>query len=236
MPDSYFSLQLAFALRHAVQAQVPFEVAVARCTNLRRRLNLGGPSCVSRWGEFLAEMRRLQSDPSALLATCVAFHDARPPAVPARSFGCFAYEPPNAAGVLRMHFMPPAGASSSPLAAVNMAARRAELGEMFSHVLRNEKGVRSVLGVSWLYNLDAYKRLFPSAYVASVKKPWFPLHLNGSSTWGQVLDWRGQVKPEMRAALLSRLHLMDAEAPWIVFPLQAMAATCGVQAFHELLS
>lgn len=107
---------------------------------------------------------------------------------------------------------------------------------MFSHILRTEKGVKSVVGVSWLYNLDAYKRLFPSAYVASLRTPWFPLHLNGSSTWGQVLDWRQEVKPALKAVLLSRLHLMRAQAPWEVFPLRAMVATSEAEVFYELLT
>jgi hypothetical protein len=66
--------------------------------------------------------------------------------------------------------------------------------------------------MSWLYNLDAYKRLFPSAYRRSVREPGFAPHLNGTSTWGQVLDWRQQVKPAMRDAVLANLACLDVRA------------------------
>lgn len=235
MLEDYFSLQLTVASHYATEARVPFELAVARCTNLRRRLHLWGPPGAARWDAFLSQMRKQAIDRAALLSTCSAFHRCRPQAAPTRLFGCFSYDSPDAAGVLRVHFMPPENISASPLAAASLHARAGELRAMFAHIRRTERNAESVMGVSWLYNLDAYKRLFPSAYVAAIRPPWFPLHLNGSSTWGQVLDWRQGVKPAMRDGLLGRLHLMKAEAPWEVFPLQALAANCNVRAFYELL-
>lgn len=233
MPEDYFALQLTFASHCAAVAKVPFDVAVARCTNLRRRLNLGGPGGADRWEILLARMRASAHDPAALIAMCREFHDTRPDAVAARAFGCFSYEPADAAGVVRMHFMPPADIASSPLAAANAPHRRQELREMFLHIRRTEPSARSVLGISWLYNLDAYRRLFPADYVTSIRRPWFPLHLNGSSTWGQVLDWRQDVKPAMRRALLDRLGELNAAAPWEIFPLQAQVASCALDAFDE---
>jgi len=114
-----------------------------------------------------------------------------------------------------------------------MAARTAELRALFAHVRQHKSDVTRVRGVSWLYNLDAYRRLFPPEYGAAVKLPAFPLHLNGSSTWGQVLDWRQTVKPSVREALLSRLGEMTVEAPWKVFPLPALVASCHVDRFYE---
>ncbi|MDB6002642.1 MAG: hypothetical protein JWP52_4341, partial [Rhizobacter sp.] len=130
----------------------------------------------------------------------------------------------------------PEDTQASPLASASIAARLNELRAMFSHVRRTERHVASVRGVSWLYNLDAYKRLFPPSYAASVQAPWFPLHLNGSSTWGQVLNWRQEVKPAVRDAVLARLPAMKITGPWECFPHQALVATSDVEAFYELLT
>ncbi|WP_295523690.1 hypothetical protein [uncultured Pseudacidovorax sp.] len=236
MPSAYFSLQLTFAAHYAIAAGVPFDVAVARCTNLRRRLHLWGPSGAEQWAIFLAELRKVSPDQAALLSTTLKFHEARPPLAPAPTFGCFSYDSPTAAGVLRVHFMPPEGLAASPLAAVAVDALRHELRAMFQHVRSAHLEARSVMGVSWLYNLQAYTRLFPQVFVESIQPVSGPLHLNGSSTWGQVLDWRQQVKPAVREELLRRLVGMDTTAPWRVFPLQPQMATCDVHAFHDLFT
>jgi hypothetical protein len=111
-----------------------------------------------------------------------------------------------------------------------------ELCELFSHVRPAERGVLSVRGISWLYNLDAYRRLFPRSYAMSIQPIDVPLHLNGSSTWGQVLNWRQEVKPDVRDALLARLFTMRADAPWEAFPFQALTATSDVAEFYELFT
>ena len=104
---------------------------------------------------------------------------------------------------------------------------------MFSHIRRTERGVLSVRGISWLYNLEAYRRLFPHSYVISIQPVDVPLHLNGTSTWGQVLNWRQEVKPDMRDALVGRLGTLRKEPPWKVFPLQALTATSDIADFYE---
>ncbi|VTU21446.1 hypothetical protein H6CHR_01592 [Variovorax sp. PBL-H6] len=117
-----------------------------------------------------------------------------------------------------------------------MGARVQELCALFSHVRRTERNFLSVRGVSWLYNRDAYRRLFPRSYAMSIRPVAAPLHLNGSSTWGQVLNWRQEVKPDMRDALVDRLDTMKAEAPWETFPLQALTATGDIGKFFEVFT
>jgi hypothetical protein len=235
MLEDYFALQLTVAAHYAAAAVVPLDVAHTRCTNLRRRVSLWGPEGEQPWNDFLAQARRAASDQAAVLAICSARYAMRPGIEMQRSFGCFSYDVPDAAGVLRIHFMPPDGLRTSPLALANISDRRHELHTLFSHVRRTQSRAAAVRGVSWLYNLDAYRRLFPAPYVASIERPSFPVHLNGSSTWGQVLNWRQQVKPAVREVLLARLGAMNIDAPWVVFPHQALVASSEVAAFYELL-
>jgi len=236
MLEDYFSLQLKLAARYSIAADVPFCAAIEHCTNLRRRLNLWGPAGASRWTAFLAEVRRLGQDDAAALSLCIAWHEARPHQETSRSFGCFSFDPPDSAGTLRLHFMPSEGTQTSPLASPNVDARVRELRALFLHVRRTEGTAACVRGISWLYNLEAYRRLFPPSYSASVRTPWFPLHLNGSSTWGQVLNWRQEVKPTVRDAVLARLPTMKRDAPWEVFPCKALVATGRIDAFYELFT
>jgi len=234
MDEDYFSLQLSVAAHYAGAADVPFGVAIDRCTNLRRRFNLWGSAGGARWKEFLDETNSISNDHAATLSLCMKLHERRPRIKAGQSFGCFSFDPPDAAGVLRIHFVPPKDTSASPLASENVQARMSELRALFSHVKRTEQVV-SVRGVSWLYNIDAYKRLFPRSYTASIRAASFPLHLNGSSTWGQVLNWRQAVKPAMREALLARLPTMQIDSPWKIFPYQPLVACSDVDAFYELL-
>lgn len=236
MPEDYFSLQLRFAQHYALAANVPFSRSISHCTNLRQRLNLGGPAGAKRWNDFLAQVGASVESRSAVLSLCMELYAARPRLAASRSFGCFSFDPPDAGGVLRIHFVPPETPTESPLASANIDGRIQELRALFSHVLRTERDVLSVRGVSWLYNLDAYKRLFPPAYAASVGPVSFPLHLSGSSTWGQVLNWRQELKPAMGRAVLARLPTMRVDAPWEIFPLQALTATAEIADFYELFT
>ena len=231
--EEYFSLQLSFAERYAAVAGLPLGASIAHCTNLRRRLNLWGPAGANRWTDFIARIGDPKNDRRDALSLCTQWYEDRPRLAAARSFGCFSFDPPDVGSVLRIHFVPPGTLSASPLASANIGARVQELCELFSHVRRKEPGVLSVRGVSWLYSLEAYRRLFPPSYAMSVQAIDAPLHLNGSSTWGQVLNWRQGVKPEMRDALLARMTTMSPEAPWQSFPLQALTAIGDVADFYD---
>ena len=111
-----------------------------------------------------------------------------------RQFGCFSFEPPNE-GVIRIHFSPNDTQDGvGPLAHPKYSRRVAELADMFAFI-RREHGTEAkfVAGGSWLYNLEAYRRLFPSAYIASLRINTTPSGLAGGSWWGQFVDHRENV-------------------------------------------
>lgn len=103
---------------------------------------------------------------------------------------------------------------------------------MFSFIRANHSDAQAVRGGSWLYNVDAYRRLLPPAYVASAQPP-VRVRLDGTSSWGQVLDFKGGVKPKIRAELLARARAVDLAAPWTAFPLPALAAGCTIDRFYQ---
>jgi hypothetical protein len=77
--------------------------------------------------------------------------------------GCFSYALPHA-DTVRLHFRNPTANGPAPLSAAQSQQRRAELAALFAHAKATAPESAVVRGVSWLYNLNAYRRLFPPAY------------------------------------------------------------------------
>jgi hypothetical protein len=105
-----------------------------------------------------------------------------------------------------------------------------ELAEMFGVIAERHREAREVWGGSWLYNLEAYRRLFPPDYAVFEPER---VRLDGTSSWGQLLDFRGVVKPAVRAALVENIGGMDVAAPWKAFPLRALGARGEVAGFYR---
>jgi hypothetical protein len=238
----YFRLQLQFAERLSEATGKALGETVTGYTNLHRRFGLGNPApgaapapLWTRYIEGLEERGSIQarSDWTQILYA-EAPEDRPPPG--RRTFGCFGCDPPNHEGAIQIHFInveddPDIG----PLDRRRQAARRAELQTMFGFVRGEYPHARSVIGGSWLYNLEAYRRLFPPAYGAARHIPDGAVRLTGTSSWGQLLDHRGQVKPDIEAALLARLPNLDPAAPWLVFPMRAMKTRADIGEFYAFL-
>jgi len=187
------------------------------------------------WNNFLNFADTNSSSLATVVEKCVHLHAFYSSNSSNSAFGCFSYNPPNVEGVVRIHFLPPLNQQSSPLSPDRIAERKYELKAMFAEISLLQPHARFVRGVSWLYNLNAYKRLFPSAFVTAIEEPRFPIHLNGTSTWGQVLDWRQRVKPDIEARIVSELPNMRERAPWEIFPLKALTTHCEIEKFYEHL-
>lgn len=119
----------------------------------------------------------------------------RGPADEVATFGCFSYARLNDVQV-RLHFQNAESEEHSPLAAERRGHRMAELRAAFEHIRRAEHGSPlRVVGASWLYNLPAYRRLFPEAYLATATA--VAPRFRNLPLWGQFLDKKGRVKQTM---------------------------------------
>lgn len=230
----YFDLQLRLAGAFAQRTGEPLGEVVGRLTNLHRRFGLGTIGDATPTPVWLDYCRGLEvhADPSARLDwTMQAFAAAPGSGTSAKPrFGCFSYDPPDSDGVLRIHFENRDLDDVSPLHADKLGRRLADAARMFAHVVQTHPDAVTVRGSSWLYNLEAYRRLFPPDYGASRRRV-EPLRLNGTSSWGQLLDHRGAVKPAVREAFLANLPALDPQAPWRVFPLPALAVSAPLALF-----
>jgi len=73
--------------------------------------------------------------------------------------GCFSYARLSG-GRIRLHFRNAETDGLSPLGIERRGQRLADLAALFEHVKRTLPEPLQVVGASWLYNLDAYRRLF----------------------------------------------------------------------------
>jgi len=88
-----------------------------------------------------------------------------------------------------------------------------------------------VHGTSWLYNVPAYRRLFPTAYIASARPV---ARLRALSLWGQFLDRNGCVRNDAAAMLLARIERASDFANLLsCFPLQALSVQASVEVFAD---
>jgi hypothetical protein len=146
----------------------------------------------------------------------------------------FACEAPNEDGAVRIHFRNRVNTETvGPLDRFNIARRREELTEMFAHVARAWPQTKSVLGGSWLYNTEGYRRLFPTAYTESRKPLEGPRSIHGLSTWGQFVDFRGGVKPQVAETFRRNLATLDPAQPWLAFPYPVLMVSAPFEAFRE---
>ncbi|MEM5315304.1 hypothetical protein [Paraburkholderia sp. JHI869] len=240
---AFYDLQVRFARTAARLADVPLAAALLDCTNLYVRFGAGRAFDRTHplWEGYV---RGLDGHASVdeqcewtwrYLQRCPTQQGA--PAVVA-TFGCFSYAHEPHGGV-RLHFNAQTDSGMSPLDLRQLAARRGELRALIRHLrgsLRESgcaPGDRLVHGTSWLYNLPAYRRLFPADYVASAQPV---ARLRALSLWGQFLDRNGCVRNDAAAVLLARIERISAFADVLpCFPLQALAVQASVEVFAAFL-
>ncbi len=233
--EGWFRLQLTLADAVVARTGAPLDEAVLALTNLHRRFGLGdagaGP-LAPVWTRFVEALKAAPTLEARVAVTKATFA-ASPPEPPGRPrFGCFTHDPPTDAGVVRIHFSnQDSDDGTGPLVLAKRDRRLAELAAMFAAIRRAHPDARSVMGASWLYHLDAYRRLFPPAYGDARRQP-DRVRLNGTSSWGQLIDHRGQVKPDVEAAFLRNLRdNLDPARPWRVFPYPALVTSAPIEAF-----
>ena len=137
--------------------------------------------------------------------------------------------------VIRPHFIK-FGDDTSPHSLISkerMPESLENLKKMFEYVKHNIGGAKTVRGNTWLYNLDAYRRLFPPEYTAQMvenKSHVFQF----LSLWGQFFDRNWQVKDSLANELLNRIAALNSlENLRFCFPYQALMPQFNIQAFYD---
>ncbi len=152
------------------------------------------------------------------------------PAVVATS-GCFSYARLTGERI-RLHFQNAETDGRSPLAIERVSQRLAELAALFGHVKRTVRQPLRVVGASWLYNLEAYRRLFPISYAASAHVT--AHRFQHMPLWGQFLDRHGAIKEHMTRQFLKALERQSSvDGLEQCFPFQALSVEASVEDFYD---
>jgi len=232
-PKAFFDLQLRFAEKVALLSSLPLTRALLDYTNLYIRFGLGHgfDPAHPTWRTYLDGLEAAGD----LREWTYAFYRRRPDAMAALSvvatFGCFSYARPTPSQI-RLHFQNSETDGRSPLGVDRVRERRSELAALFAHVRRAQRAPLQVRGVSWLYNLDAYRRLFPIPYLdtARAAAPRFR-HM---PLWGQFVDRHGAMKEPATRQFLARLERQSSpEGLERCFPLQPLEVEAPVEAFYD---
>ena len=230
---SFFDLQLQFAQAVGRLSRLPLATAVLEYTNFYIRFGLGHGFDRAHpvWQEYLAGLDDLH-DPGEWT---YRFYLSRPESVEppgvVATFGCFSYAR-STADRIRLHFRNAERDGQSPLALARRSARRTDLARLFEHVDAHVPGPLRVRGASWLYNLEAYRRLFPPSYIdtARVMEPRFQ-HM---PLWGQFATRAGGIREAAAQELRERLARWSAGGNLAAcFPLQALAVEAPVTEFYR---
>lgn len=231
LSSGFFDLNLRFARKVAEVSGIPLEGALlgythcyVRFTNLRD-FAMDNPV----WQAYLAGLRDA-ADPLEWTYAFYLEQDARAPSrLRGPQFGCFSYSRlPD--GQVRLHFHNAEPGDEHPLGDSRLAQRREELAALVAHVREHAPDATRVAGGSWLYNLEAYRRLFPPAFLASARPGEGDFQF--MTLWGQFLDRRGGVRPGPAAQFLERLEqaktLAEARAS---SPLRVLYLEAGLEVF-----
>jgi hypothetical protein len=232
-PKEFFDLQFSFAERVQASSGMSLERALFEYTNFYVRFGCGRrfDDEHESWRAYVAGVRNASDgrdwtyrfylrDPEATTA---------PPVV--ATFGCFSYAF-QAPDVVRLHFVSTDRQGNSPLGAPRLEHRRAELTALFGHLKRTAGEGVTVVGTSWLYNLEAYRRLFPPAYVSSARA--VRGRFRSMPLWGQFLDYRGRVKEALNGAFLETLSKQTTITNLDeCFPFSVLAVEASAHQFYD---
>jgi len=230
---AFFDLQFQFAETVSALSGKPLAQTLLDYTNLYIRFAIGRHFDAAHpvWQEYVAGLRHTQDGRAWTHRFYMSrSHAASGPEIVA-AFGCFGYAPLGP-GRIRLHFENVETNDISPLAAERRAQRLVELGALFAHIKRTVPGPPGVVGASWLYNLEAYRRLFPKSYLATAR----PLHdrFQRMPLWGQFLSRRGDVKESLAREFLERLGRQSSlEGLDRCFPFQALGLEAPATEFYQ---
>ena len=233
-PDR-FALQLAVAQKVAAVAPMPLSQALFGYTQLWFWIKIGQPHSHENpvWQRYAAGLLQNEEPQAWTAAFCRERENADVPNPAAKNprFGCFSYSH-WMRRLIRIHFSPQQSMPEGIIGRAQMADRLAELRALFSHVKSYMPRATRVRGGSWLYNIEAYRRLFPPAYVQTareVRGDWQYMAL-----WGQFYDRCGRIKEEMATGFLDRVEQQKTlESVLDCFPYQVLQPECAIQYFYD---
>lgn len=230
----FFELQLRFAKRVAELSGTPFKETVGSHTNLYVRLAMGQFFDASNpeWQQYVEGLLDAPDQAAWTHRIHLLRGRLRSGPVPDRTEGCFSYETLDE-GRVRLHFQTQVGKAA--LTRKACGDRLIELANLFAYLKASSSDGIKVVGASWLYNLNCYRRLFPGRYLASLRSIDHPYQR--MPLWGQFLrrdrTVRSEASRDFLAGIARAKSLLELSQ---CFPLSVQATTAPATWFYDHLS
>jgi hypothetical protein len=230
LTKDFFQLQLSFAEKVAHVTQVPLQEILLAYTTfyLSVELDRSFDPAHPIWQTYLEGLKHT-ADPAQWTYTV---YQQQRTVFTADFYGCFYYGYLPDEQAIRIHFINRETTEHSALSQARRAVRVQELARMFRAIQTTLPQAKTVRGGSWLYHLDAYRRLFPPEYVRTAQPvdDEFPF----LALWGQFLTRHGQVREPETAAFLADLQQQTTLAGLKqCFPYQVLRPACAIDHFYR---
>ncbi|MCC2630500.1 MAG: hypothetical protein K0S38_309 [Candidatus Paceibacter sp.] len=231
----FFEIQEAFAQRVAAVTGIPLEEALLEYTTFYKRVGakdwkFEGKNPV--WKTFTDRIRDGENPATVALAMNKQAMSRNPSDI--MRFGCMGFDCRENRVI--MHFSNEVPSIYGPLSQHHMLDRIYELREMFTHIAKHHPDAELVEGFSWLYNYEAYRRLFPPEYIANMETiEEMPVRYN--STWGQFIDSSGGMHSERVATFTQKINEATSVGQLFgAFPFKVLRPKAKIQSFYSYYS
>ncbi len=198
-PIEFFEIQEFFARHVSRIADVSLEESLLKYTSYYKRIGIPDWDFNPQHPLWKLLFARSSSEEKSLARTAFELCKGTPSKTEGKTkrFGCMGFDCRGTTVI--MHFKNNFSSVQSPLSRCHIADRLAELKEMFGYISRFHPDAQFVEGLSWLYNYESYRRLFPSEYTDNMELiAETPVRLH--SAWGQFIDSLGNLNPQRSTA------------------------------------
>lgn len=239
-PLDYFTLQFQFASQWSRITGKSLARSLVDETSLYRRVigKVHNQTNIDpAWDKIMEEMGEAQSpkEMADFLYQYYLHQNHENEEGTENQFGSFSFNYEESTKTIRVHFKNKSKAEKSDLAKEYVSERLAELKQMFEAISHRHPEAEWVLGHSWLYNLEAYKRLFPPAFVEKLESvPMGDSYFRTDAVWGQFIKKDGLVDSKKLTEFVSKIEeAKNVNELLQAFPFLPLQATSPVVQFYE---
>ncbi len=230
----HFQLQVVFAQKIAEITGKDLMDCLLEYTQFYKRFEIPGwkkdPENVV-WKEFLRYVKTKED----IALSAYEFHLKCPVLEKTRKrYGCFSYDWREDTKDIHIHFENYDTSEESPLSKDRIGVRTQELTEMFQDIAQDHPDAKNVCGYSWLYNISAYRSLFPAEYTHNMKE--IQDYFQSLSLWGQFLDRNREVRKEMSKKFIECIKKQTTLDQVVsCFPFKIKAPEISIEYFYSFL-
>ncbi len=226
----FFEIQIEFAQKIASITGKSIEDVLLEYTCLYKRFGIQNWNFDKNeivWQEFLKEFHKSKNKTNAVYEFQIKH--AKNKSEKEIFFGCFRYEYSADKKDARIHFS--SHGESGSLGKANTEKRKEDLRLMCVDIKNKHPEARTISAISWLFNIDACKRIFPPRFTENIEiLEWY----KSLAIWGQFLDSKGNIRPEttkrFKTCYLKQDNLSDL---LYCFPYKVLSVSSNIEIFYN---